>query len=213
MSELPRPRPLPRPHALLAVVRLRVRRFRLARWAAAVVLGGAVAVSTSGVLADAEARRAHWSTVDDIWVLTADVPAGATLEPSVLEQRAMPRVAVPDSALGVDDQSPMGRRLRVAGHRGEVVLAPRLAPVGASAVAARLPAGTRGVVVPTAEPDPFVEGDTTDLFELVSGRRLVEGALVVAVAPGGATVAVGSEQVGAVVAALAGGGIVATLVP
>lgn len=214
MSELSRPADLPRARVALAKGRLVLRRLRLARWALALVTGVVASLWLTGVAADAERARERWSATGAVWVLAVDLPSGTELETAHVVRRTLPEIAIPPSALSPSTaDSPAGRRLRVDGHRGEILLIPRLAPVGASAVAARLPDGTRGVAVTTDEDEPFAVGDRADLFDLLTSRRISEAALVVDVAPGTTTFAVTVEQTNVVVEALGAGGIVAALVP
>ncbi len=213
MPEPARPSDLSRPAVLAARVRLFTRRLRVGRWGLAVALGAAVAIWTAGITADADRERRQWSASTTVWVLAGDVTAGELLEPGDLEALALPAVAVPDSAIAAERESPAGRRVRVDLHTGEILLASRLAGAASSAVAARLPADTRGIVIPAGEFDPFVIGDRTDLFDLLDGRPLVREALVVDTSATTITVAIGSDRIGIVVESLAAGGVVAVLVP
>lgn len=213
MPEPTRPDELPRLRALLASARMLVRRHRLWRWATALTLGLVATIWLTGVAAEADRRRAAWSTTESVWVLTRDLPAGRAISGSDLTSRTLPVAAVPPAALPAAAGSPVGRPLRVDGHVGEIILGSRLAPDGASAISARLPAGTLGLSIPTDDDRPFEIGDTADVFDLVTGRRLAERAPVVATAERAVTVAVEVGRTGSVIAALADGGVVLGLRP
>lgn len=213
MPDPARPSVLSRPAALTARVHLFTRRRRVGRWGLAIALGAAAAIWTSSLAADADRQRRQWSTSSTVWVVTGDVTAGDVIEPHDLEPRNLPAAALPEGALTVERSSPSGHRARVDLHPGEVLLGPRLTGDAPSEVTARLPADTRGVVIPAGETDPFVVGDRVDLYDLLDGRPLERDALVVAVEATTITVAVRSDRTGTVVASLAAGGVVAVLVP
>lgn len=78
--------------------------------------------------------------------------------------------------------------------------------------ASRLPEGTRGVVVDAAW-DGFKAGDAVDVHATSTGRLVVAGAEVVYSSGGEAVVAVGPDQVTAVIDAIADGGATLVLAP
>ena len=175
------------------------------------------AALVAGALVWSAAERAgrhqeQWGASVSAWRLTDDAASGAALTAELVERVALPAVAVPPGAVpGHDD--PVGRRLRTDGHAGEVILTDRLAPGGASPIASRLTAGERGVVVPSETDDPFALGDRVDVVELVGGRHLVRDAVIVGAGERSLTVGVATSDVGAVVAALAAGGVALVLAP
>jgi len=213
MSEPNRPGALPRWRALISSARVLVRRRRLLRWVAAAITALAAAWWTSTVVADAERQRAAWATTEDVWVLTRGLAAGEAIRDGDVRIATLPAAAVPPAAAPAPGVTAAGRRLRVDGHEGEILLGPRLAPAGASPTAARLPVGTLGLVIPADESQPLEPGDTVDLFGLLGGRLLEDRAPVVAVGERGATVAVDAGRTGEVIVALAEGGVVLALRP
>lgn len=79
-------------------------------------------------------------------------------------------------------------------------------------LAARLPATTRGVSIPTTS-EIFMPGDYVDVHEISTGKIVVSNALLVEVTSEDTVVAIPTGQVDAVVDAVTTGGIMLVLVP
>jgi Flp pilus assembly protein CpaB len=139
------------------LARLRRRR-RIPYWvtAGAVALVTAIAVGRLGAAAAGE--RARWGSTRPAVVVTRAIPAGSPLAGHVT-RRHLPVAVVPHGALAA---LPRAAVAAVDLTPGEIVLAGRL--VGRSTVAARLPAGTRGIAVPTGNGLPVEAGDRVDLL-------------------------------------------------
>ena len=199
---------------MLTLSRLRPRR-RVPYW----LVAGAVALVTAAVVGrlagDAAAERARWGDARITVVTTAAVPAGERLTGHVATRRLptalVPHdalVAVPDGAVAAVDLAP-----------GEVVLPTRLAGAGRSTVAARLPAGTRGVAVPTGNGLPVALGDHVDVLATFDPKdsageptvTVAHDALVVAVGKDAVTVAVATAAAPRVAYALATGTVTLVL--
>ena len=198
----------------------RLRRRPVAWWLATVVLAALTAQVVSGAVAGAERAAARYGRTRPALVVTSDVAAGSEVTGTVAEVRDVPSALVPAGAVGADA---LGRRAGVPLFAGEVVVGDRLAPVGRAAVAARLPAGTRGVGVPSG-PDsvPLAPGDVVDVLATVLGAgaggsapptvTVARGAVVVAVEEGAATVAVPLADAPRVAYAVASGIVTLALV-
>ncbi|MCU1378191.1 MAG: hypothetical protein JWN29_1174, partial [Acidimicrobiales bacterium] len=148
------------PRPPLRATRLRFRR-PLPFW----LLAGLVAVATAALVghlvADAAAERDRWGTLRPTVVATADVDGGERLTAGDVTVRRLPAALVPAGALR---SLPAASLAAVDIHAGEAVLAARLVGPGSSAVAARLPAGTRGVAVPSGSGLPLEVGDRVDVL-------------------------------------------------
>ena len=206
MLEITRPDPRPRPD--LATVRLAIRRSRWPR----IVLVVVVAIVVGGYLDRAagnatEAANA-WVVDDDIWVVTTDLDAGATIGPADVIRRSLPATALPRDATR---ESPVGQRLRDDLVTGEIVRTGRLADTAMGPLAARLPADSGGVRLLTPAPH-LNPGDLVDLYALLSGERVARRAEVVAVDEGLPTVAIATAELAAVVRSFTTGDVVPVVV-
>lgn len=203
------PRPQPRS-------RLRLRRRPLPYWLVATVVALATAGLVARLLGDAAAERARWGELRTTLVATADVRGSQPLTAGAVAERRLPRALVPPGALR---SLPPGAVAAVDIHRGEAVLAARLVGPGSSAVAARLPAGTRGVAVPTGSGLPLEVGDRVDVlatFDDVAADGeptfpVARGAVVVHVGGDAVTVAVAESAAPKVAYALAAGAVTLVL--
>lgn len=210
MAEVARPVPLSTPRAVFARVRVLTNRFRIARWAFALTVATAAAAWTASVMSETAQDRDAWGSTVDVWVITRAVEAGSRIDHDDLQTRTLPVAAVPDDAIDASEQ-PIGDRVRTDLSAGEVLVADRVAPGSTSATAARLPDGTRGVVVHDTDPAAFSVGDRADLHDLTSGRLLVADAVVTELTADGTMFAVAVDRVTPVVVAFSTGGVVATL--
>jgi Flp pilus assembly protein CpaB len=186
-------------------------------WAAVVALAGATVWLLSDQMGRADNTVRAWGERVPTVVMTADAPAGHRLEATDMQLVDLPAVARPVGALA---EPPVGAPLAAAVFAGEPLVAGRVGSTGASALAAALPAGHRGVAVPVDAATPRLEpGDvvelratTVDGLGLASARPTAT-ARVLAVEEGSVVVAVPVPAVDTLVAALAGGPVVAVLVP
>ena len=194
-----------------------LRRHRLAYWAVAITLVVATGFTVASTTARAErARDAYGSTVA-VLVTRTDLAAGALIEPDDVTLTELPSALVPEGPA----VAAVGRRASAALVTGEVVLESRLAPANRSAVAARLPAGTRGVAVPVRAAAPPTEvGDRVDVLASLDpvsypdrpGTRVVStGVAVVSVDDDATTVAVPLDDLSTVVDALNNGRVTLVL--
>jgi pilus assembly protein CpaB len=122
----------------------------------------------------AEDAAAAWGESVPVLVATEDLSAGEPLDAGNTRLDHQPAPLVPDGALtGVPD----GGRLAEAVYAGDVIREQRLAPTGLSALAARLPSGTRAMAVPV-EPGrvpTLVIGDQVDVLVALSVEAAGEG--------------------------------------
>lgn len=200
---------------------LRSGRLRLRRPVPYWLLAGALALATASLVgrlvADAEAERARWGRLVPTVVALVDVPGGDPIRASDVAVRHLPVAVVPAGALRA---LPSGAVAAVDLHRGEAVVAARLAGTGSSVVAARLPAGTRGVAVPAGAGLPLEVGDRVDVLATFDPDLADEGeptfavarrAVVVHVGDDAVTVAVDDDAAARVVYALAAGAVALVL--
>ena len=204
------------PRPPLRAGRLRFRR-PLPYWLLAGVVALATAALVGRLVADAERERSRWGPTRATLVTTTDVAGGERLEPDDVTVRMLPAALVPDDALRA---LPAGAVAAIDLHRGEAVLPGRLAGAGSSAVAARLPAGTRGVAVPDGSGLPLEIGDRVDILATFDPGLGDEGeptfpvarrAAVVHVTDRAVTVAVDDGVAPRVVYALAAGSVTLVL--
>ncbi len=162
--------------------------------AVALLCGTAVA----GVVQQAEHARDAWGARTLVLVATDDLMAGDRLDPGNTRVVAHPTPLVPPGALTA---LPADGRVTAPVYEGEVIREERIAPSGASVLAARLPVGTRAMAIPM-EPGtmpalvvgdrvdvlvalaPEVAGDGAPGFELATDVRVVdvtEAAVTIAV--------------------------------
>ena len=193
---------------------VRLRRRPSAYWLLAGALALLTALVVSRAVGRAEAGAARLGGLRPAVVATATVPAGATIGSGDTEVRQLPAALVPPGAV---EALPEPTVVAATIHEGEVVLAARLAPAGASALAAALPPGTRWVAVPV-EPSalPVEPGDVVDVLatfdpDLADGSdptvAVARGAIVVDVGEDSVVVAVTPGQAPRVAFAVAGGAV------
>jgi Flp pilus assembly protein CpaB len=191
-------------------------RLRTALVATLAVLCG-IAVATT--VRDAEARRAAWGRPRAALVATVDLRPGDRLEASNTSVVEHPAPVVADGALA---DLPPDARVAQPVYAGEVVREQRLAPAGASALAARVEPGARAVAVPV-EPGTVPRLEPGDRVEvLVSlpvegpsagppGFALASDVPVVDVAEAAVTIAVSAEVAPRLAAALGQGAVTLAL--
>ncbi len=207
------------PRLPLDRVRLAFRRRRLGWWPALVLLAVVTASSLAGLSAEARATVARYGTTRPVLVAAVDLPAGVPVPLDAVRTEDRPVGLIPEDGL---DTLPPGAVTRAPMAAGEVVLGRRLDPTGASALAAALPDGTRGVAVPRTETVPDVQpGDRVDVLVAASGldpgvapaRTAATGAVVAHVGELAVLVAVRPHEVGDVAAAAGAGLAMVVLVP
>ena len=174
------------------------------------------------VVQRAEAAEAAWGESMPVLVATDDLRPGDHLDGGNTRLDHQPAPLVPHGAL---TKVPDDGRLAEPVYAGEVIRAERLAPPSVSALAARLPPGTRAMAVPV-EPGsvPSLEvGDRVDVLVALApeaagdgppGFTLAPAVLVVDVDDAAVTIAVPQDAAprlavafgaGAVTLALTGG--------
>jgi Flp pilus assembly protein CpaB len=207
------------PRPPLDRARLLFRRRRLGWWPAVVALAALTASSFAGLTAEARATVARYGSTRAVLVAAVDLPAGVPVPPDAVRTEDRPVGLVPADAL---DTLPPGSVTRAPVAAGEVVLGRRLDPSGASALAAALPDGTRGVAVPRTDTVPALQpGDRVDVLVAASGldpgvapaQPAASGAVVTHVDDLAVLVAVRPHEVGAVAAAAGAGLALVVLVP
>lgn len=158
------------------------------------------------ITSHASATAAALGTTTEVWVAETAVAAGDVIDAEDVVATERPQAFVPPRAVRDD---PVGLTARQTIAEGEVVVADRVAEHGDGA-AALVPAGWRGVAVPTYEARPPVQpGSLVDVVVTVDpafgdgGGLLVADAVVVHVDDAGdtVTVAVPSDDVAALAAA------------
>lgn len=126
-------------------VALTLRRRPRLRAGIVVAIGVLSGTAVATTVQQAEDARAAWGRRTTVLVATADIAAGERLDAGNTVLVAHPAPLVPDGAV---TSRAADARAAAALLDGEVVREERLAPNGASAVAARLPPGTRAMAVP-----------------------------------------------------------------
>jgi pilus assembly protein CpaB len=152
----------PRPARRLDVA-LALRRRPRHRQVLVIVLALLAGFATMGVVQRAEDAAAAWGTSVPVLVATRDLAPGEPLDATSSHIEPRPGPLVPDDALHARQDDV---RVAEAIYAGDIVRAARLAPAGLSAVAARLPAGTRAMAVPV-EPGlvpTLTVGDRVDVL-------------------------------------------------
>lgn len=186
-------------------------------WVAAGLVALLTAVLVGRLVADAAAERDRWGELRPTLVATADVAGGQALGRGDVTVRKLPVALVPRDALR---SLPAGAVAAVDLAEGEAVLEHRIGGAGSSVVAARLPAGSRGVAVPAAGGLPLEVGDRVDVLVTFDPDLGAEGeptfavarsALVVHVGDDAVTVAVDEAEAAKVAYALAAGSVTLVL--
>jgi Flp pilus assembly protein CpaB len=210
----------PSPGRVAVPLRRRLPRRALPFWIATLALALATGLVADGLLRRAEQAEARWGTTRPAVVATRALEPGDRLAGAAVVRR-LPAVALPRSTLGA---LPAGAVALDPIGAGEVVTAARVGGPAASAVAGRLPPGTRAVVIPlevkglpvrvgdrvdllaSATTDPAFDGGSTAPSLPVASRALVvvvrPAALVVALDPTDAVAVAGALGQGALVPAL-----------
>ena len=184
---------LPRPPLRGPTRALRLTRRPVPFWLAAVALALLTGLGVARLLGHASAEAARWGDVRRTAVATVDLEAGTTVGPGDVEIEHRPAALVPDGAL---EDSAEGRVVTAAVHRGEPLLAARLAPAGLSPTAAVLPAGTVGMAVPTGPAAlPLQTGDVVEALLTVDPATAGGGEPTFPVARSARVVHVGAEAV------------------
>ena len=125
----------------------------------AALLMGSLVHRTTAAASEVTARLGRTTVVA---VARRPVSAGATIAPGDIVMTARPAAHLPDGAV-TDD--PTGETATHALHRGEVVVALRVAGGGRSGPAALVPEGWRAVAVPVVDaPVPARPGDHVDVI-------------------------------------------------
>lgn len=196
----------------------RLRRRPVAWWSVTLLLALTTATVISRAVADAEAGAARYGRTRQVLVATTTITAGAVVGEGNAEVQTLPDALVPPGAAGAGD---LGARATSRIHPGEVVHGRRLAPDGLSAVTALLPAGTRGIAVPSGSGAlPLEIGDVVDVLATIESHEggapptvtVAAGAIVVDVGEAAITLAVAVEQAPKVAYALTAGLVTLALV-
>ncbi|MGI8758135.1 MAG: Flp pilus assembly protein CpaB [Acidimicrobiales bacterium] len=150
------PRPLP------GTARLHLPRQPALFWLAAVVLAALTGLTVARLISQAQAEAARWGDLRPTLVATTDLEAGSIIDSGDVRVERRPATLVPAGALAGPAE---GQAVSAPIHRGEAVLADRLAPAGLSATAAALPEGRFGIAVPTGVGALALEpGDMVDVL-------------------------------------------------
>jgi Flp pilus assembly protein CpaB len=153
------------------------------RRALVVLVAALCGTAVAATVERAEDVRRSWGRGAHVLVATDDLQPGDRLGPENTRLALHPAPLVPPNALTA---LPRAARVAEAVHTGEVVREERLAPSGTSALAARLPAGTRAVAVPS-EPGttpPLVVGDLVEVLVALAPEAAGAGAPGFALATG-----------------------------
>jgi len=194
-------------------------------WLGFAALATLTGFSVRSALGRAEATEARWGPSRTVLVATHAIAPGGSIDRAHATRRRRPKETVPSDALSV---LPHGRVAVAAISAGEVVLASRVSGERSAGLAARLPAGTRALMVPLELAGlPVRVGDRVDLLATGGGgpagdlpvgdevrepeRPVAEHALVVAVQPEALVVAVPRSDAPDVAAALGQGPVVPAL--
>ncbi|MGE0795758.1 MAG: hypothetical protein AB7O29_10520 [Acidimicrobiia bacterium] len=180
----------------------------LPHWVA--VAGAALlpALVVGRLTAEAGAERDRWGPGRATLDVVHDVAAGDTVRAGDVERRSLPDVARPAQAV---DRLPNGAVAAADLVAGEVLVSSRLAPAGSSALAARLPPGTRGIAVPNEAGPPLEDGDRVDVLVTLDPATarptttVTRSALVLDVGDDAVTVAVALDDAERVAFAAAAG--------
>lgn len=179
-------------------VALALRRRPRLRTVLVVTVGLTIGAAVAATVHQADDARAAWGRSVTVLVAATDLMAGERLDGGNTRLERHPAPLVPSHALNA---LPDGGRVREPVYEGEVLRTERLAPPGASAVAARLPDGTRAMAIPV-EPGttpPVAVGDLVDVLVALPveaagggppGFELATGVVVVDVTEAAVTVAV-----------------------
>ena len=211
-----RRKPVPRrPRVALAL-----RRQPRVRTALVVLVGLVSGSAVAATVQQADDTRAAWGQSTVVVVATRDLAAGEQVDSRNTNLVEHPDPLVPEGALTA---RPIDGRLAEAVYAGEVVRKKRLAGAGLSALAARLPAGTRAVAIPV-EPGwapTLAIGDHVDVLVALPaeasgggppGFALATDVVVVDVGDASVTVAVAPDVAPRIAVAFGQGAITLALV-
>lgn len=172
--------------------RIRFRRRPLPYWFVAGVVALATAALVARLVGDAAAERSRWGTLRPAVVLEHHVDAGEVITPSAAGVRMLPSGVVPDGALR---RLPVGATAAVELNAGELLVEHRLLGHGPSAVAARLPRGTRAIAIPEAGALPVSVGDHVDVLATFDPETSPGDAPTITVARDAVVVHVGHDAI------------------
>jgi Flp pilus assembly protein CpaB len=196
---------------------VRIRRRPLPYWFLAGVVALATAALVGRLVGDAAAERARWGQLDPVVTMRHHVAAGEPLTERDVHVRMLPGVVAGRGSLRA---LPAGAVAAVDLGAGEIVMARRLLGRGPSAIAARLPRGTRGIAIPGTAALPLHIGDRVDVLatfdpEDAGGLQptfaVARDAIVVHVGDDAVTVAVGARSAPQVAYALTAGAVTLVL--
>ena len=197
----------------------RLRRREVLWWATALALAVVTVTTVAGALGRADAAADRWGAARPVLVATGPIEIGQAIEAGDVRSADWPTALIPPDALTGDAA---GRVPTALIGEGEVLVEHRLAPGGLAGAAALLPPDTRALAVPDGAGGLALRpGDRVDLLAVIDpfaigadpGRSpggsiaevVANGATVVAVSEDATTVAVPTDRVRAVAAALAQG--------
>jgi Flp pilus assembly protein CpaB len=155
-------------------VALALRRRPRHRRALVLVVAALCGLAVTTVVRGAEDAAAAWGESVPVLVATEDLKAGDLLDADNTRLDHQPAPLVPDEALAA---VPDDGRLAEPVYAGEVIREQRLADGGLSALAARLPSGTRAMAVPV-EPGmvpSLVVGDRVDVLVALGAESAGDG--------------------------------------
>lgn len=203
-----------------AGVALTLRRRPRLRSGLVVVIALLCGTAVARIVQQAEDAQAAWGRGAPVLVATEDLQAGDRLESGNTRLVTHPAPLVPAGAL---TSLPDDGRVATPVYDGEVVREERLAPAGASVLAARLPAGARAMAIPV-EPGitpPVVVGDRVEVLVALPpeaagdgppGFALATDVPVVDVTDAAITIAVGHDVAPRVAVAFSQGAVTLALV-
>lgn len=189
-------------------------------WLAVGACALTVGLIVSSIVGAADRTRAAWGRSQRVLVATHELAPGDRIHRSDVTLVDRPTAMVPASALR---RLPDGAIARSTILAGEVVVEARLTSGSLSAVAARLPPGTRAIAIPVevGSAPPLEPGDLVDVLvalppELAAGRppgfAIATDALVVALDDGAVTIAVPRATAPRIAVALGQGAVTLALV-
>jgi Flp pilus assembly protein CpaB len=192
-----------------------LRRHPLVYWTAVAILVVTTGVVVSSMSREAEVARQAFGDLERVPVARRTLAAGERIGAGDVEWRELPARLVS----GLPPDEVVDQVVSATIYAGEPIVAPRLAPDGAGAVAARVPAGRHALAVPVTVGSPAVEvGDVVDLLAVAtpdpSGpapERVARRAPVVDVTDEAVTVAVDADEVRSTAFALGTGAVVIVL--
>jgi Flp pilus assembly protein CpaB len=190
-------------------------RYPVLSWLPPLAAALLVAWVTSAAIDGATAEVRRLGPMVRVPVAARSVEPGAVLGKDDVRWRRMPRGALPSARVAT---VPVGATALVGLAEGEVLLRAKLAPEGLSGAAALVSPGSLALAVPAGESDrpPLRRGDRVDLLaadEDGGAATVAAGALVVDIGADVVTVAVTSEEAGAVAHAVVRGIVTVALAP